>query len=150
MLFLHRHLLFGDSHLPSFDTSRMQVTPTSNSRAISYEANNMDNDIHTTRNRKSIFSHISAFHEICWHHTGASSYLGMPIHQYFQRHARNTQQCTARLSRTTRDRKYLPTIHSISGRLAGTIKVKPMSRLPYIVASVTSPSTDGHVFVSLF
>ena len=87
MLFLHRRLLFGDSH---FDTFRMQATPTSNSRAFSYEANNMDNNIHTTRDRKSIFSHISAFHEICWHHTGATRYLGTPIHQYFQRHARNT------------------------------------------------------------
>ena len=34
MLFLHLCLLFGDSHLPSFDTFRMQVTPTSNSRAF--------------------------------------------------------------------------------------------------------------------
>ena len=47
-------------------------------------------------------------------------------------------------------KKHLPTHHSISWRIAGTTKVKPMSWLPNIVASVTSPSTDGHVLVSLY
>ena len=92
MLFLHRRLLFGDSHLPSFDTSRMQVTPTSNSRAFGSPTKPT---IWTTTSirlgiEKASFPTSSAFHEICWHHTGATRYLGTPIHQYFQRHARNT------------------------------------------------------------
>jgi hypothetical protein len=100
----------------------MQVTQTSNSRAFSYAANHTDNDTQMTRDR---------------------------VHQYFQRHARNTQQCTARLSQTTRDRKYSPTHHSTSWRIAGPITAKSTSWLPDIVTSVTPPSTDGHVFVSM-
>ena len=49
-----------------------------------------------------------------------------------------------------RDRKYLPTHHSTSRRLAGLTKVTPMSWLPYIVTYVTPPSTDGHVSLLLF
>jgi hypothetical protein len=62
----------------------------------------MDQDNHKTRDRQSFFSHISASHEICWHHTGAIRFLSTLIHQYFQRHARTTQQCTTRLLRTTK------------------------------------------------
>jgi hypothetical protein len=94
----------------------MQVTPTSihlgsasnKFQSFSHEADNTDNDTHMTRDRKSFFSHISAASS--WRLLAGTiqvqqGILGMPIHQYFQRHTRTTQQCTTRLLRTTRDSK---------------------------------------------
>jgi hypothetical protein len=63
--------------------------------------NNLQQDPRVSPGTESLFPHITAS-QICWHHTGATSYLGKPIHQYFQRHTRTTQQCTTRLSRTTK------------------------------------------------
>jgi len=65
--------------------------------------NNLQRDPRVSPGTDKASSHTSQhLMEICWHHTGATSYLGKPLHQYFWRHARTTQQCTTRISRTTK------------------------------------------------
>lgn len=65
--------------------------------------NNLQRDPRVSQGTDKASSHTSQhLMEICWHHTGATSYLGKPLHQYFRRHARTTQQCTTRISRTTK------------------------------------------------
>ena len=75
------------------------------SRAFSHKANNRDND--TIRPGTEKASSPTFQHKICWHHTGAIRYFGQAHTPIFQRYARNTQECTARLSRTTKGRKVL-------------------------------------------
>jgi hypothetical protein len=115
---------------PPLDTSRMQVTQTSNSRAFSYAANHTDNDTQMTRDRTLPCPNLRISRRSACTIQVQQVIVGMPIHQYFQRHVRNTQQCTARLLRTRRERKYSPTHHSTSWRIAGPITAKSMSWLP--------------------
>jgi hypothetical protein len=113
----------------------------------------MDQDNHMTRDRKSFFSHISASHAICWHHTGAIRYFGHahpPIISAPRADYTTTYNETLAYNQGI-ERKYLPTHHSTSRRIAGpAIKATPMSWLPYIVTYVTPPSTAVHVSLSLF
>jgi hypothetical protein len=110
----------------------------------------MDQDNHMTRDRKSFFSHISASHAICWHHTVCKTvFWACPYTNNFSARLHNNVQRDSRVQ--PRDRKYLPTHHSTSRRIAGgPITATPMSWLPYIVTYVTPTSTAGHVSLSLF
>jgi hypothetical protein len=56
------------------------------SRAFFHKANNRDNNTHTTRDRKSFFSHISASHGDLLAPYRCNKLFGLPIYQYFQRH----------------------------------------------------------------
>jgi hypothetical protein len=114
MLSLHRSLLSGDTRLLHLDTSRMQVTPTSihpGSASNQFQRLLVRRQQYGPRHpydqgqKKFLLPHFS----ISWRFAGTIQVqygiLGTPIHQYFQHHARTTQQCTTRLSRTTKGQK---------------------------------------------
>jgi hypothetical protein len=158
MLSLHRSLLRGDSRLRHLDTSSMQVTPTSihpGSASPQFQRLLVRRQQYGPRQpydqgqKKLLLAHCSTSdllapyrcNTVLW----ASSYTNIfsatrGLHKNVQR-----DSCVQ-----PRDRKYLPTHHSTSLRIAGPIKVTPMSWFPYIVTDVTPSSTDGHVSLLLF
>jgi hypothetical protein len=93
--------------------------------------------LRTTRDRKSLFSHISASHgdsrspyrcnKSFWH--GYTLIFSAPCAEYTI-YSKN-------LAYQQGQKTPLPTHHSISWRIAATTQVKPMSWLPNIVASVS-------------
>jgi hypothetical protein len=156
MLYLHRSLLCGDSRLLQLDTISIQVIPTSihpGSASTQFQRLLVRRQQYGPRQpydqgqKKLLLAHFSISdllapyrcNTVFW----ASSYTNIFSHyttMYNETLAYN--QGTAR--------KYLPTHYSTSLRIAGPIKVTPMSWLPYIVTDVTPPSTDGHVSLLLF